>query len=201
MANRKISELPEKSIPGISDIIPVVDTSASPIATKRITIGALAELFVNGVVGATGPAGATGAIGPVGATGIQGPAGIVGATGPIGPEGAIGPVGATGLVGPAGQTGATGPVGPSAFISYESFNLFPSVGVTDSLYLELSTSRLYIWRDNEYMEIVTRQQIYEVEGPSFLPPVGQTGVLYIDLSSNRMYRWMDTFYVEVGGGA
>lgn len=43
MANRKISELPEKVTPGTNDIIPVVDTSVSPIATKRITIGALVE--------------------------------------------------------------------------------------------------------------------------------------------------------------
>jgi len=54
MANRKISELPEKTTPDANDIIPVVDASASPIATKRITIGALVE-FVKSQVATLDP--------------------------------------------------------------------------------------------------------------------------------------------------
>jgi len=178
MANRKISELPEKSIPGISDIIPVVDTSASPIATKRITIGALAELFVNGVVGATGPAGPTG---PQGPQGLSGPAGVNGSTGPTGPQ---------------------GPPGPPAVISAADVDAFPVTGVEDSFYLALNTNRLYVWRDNTYVEIGTggsSQSIFEYAAAELFPPLGQSGILYIDAATNRIYRWMTSFYVEVGG--
>lgn len=139
MANKKISELPEKSTPGLSDIIPVVDTATSPLATKRITVGALTALFSAGATGATGVSGGAGPAGATGATGATGPAptvtahpdpdkvyiggvevqavqGATGPTGPVGATGAIGPAGdtgATGVSGPAGTSGPTGPTGPA----------------------------------------------------------------------------------------
>ena len=113
MANRKISELPSKEVPSQNDIIPLVDTSVSPLTTKNTTIGAILALVEyagggTGGVGATGvsgPQGATGPTGPAGATGLRGISGVDGLSGPTGPTG---PVGVTGPVGPAGQTGATG---------------------------------------------------------------------------------------------
>ena len=93
----------------------------------------MAELFIVGItgftgpVGSTGPAGstgirgvtgATGPIGPQGATGSTGPQGITGVTGPTGSRGSTGPqgiqgvTGATGPTGPQGVTGVTGPTGP-----------------------------------------------------------------------------------------
>lgn len=38
MANKKISELPLKNTPSASDIIPIVDTNAAPLATKKTTL-------------------------------------------------------------------------------------------------------------------------------------------------------------------
>lgn len=140
MANRKISELPEKVTPGLADVIPVVDTAVSPITTKRITVGSLTALFSAGATGATGVSGGAGPAGASGATGATGPAptvtahetdpdkvyigGVVvqaaqGATGPIGPTGSVGatgvagPTGATGLSGGFGATGPTGATGPA----------------------------------------------------------------------------------------
>lgn len=132
MANRKISELPEKLTPVVSDLIPIVDTTATPVATKRITIGSLADLFVDGVVGATGP---------------QGPAGAQGVTGVTGATGVQGP---TGLQGAVGTTGATG---PGVFYRYASAEEFPVPGDSNALYFDESVSRVYLWLTNAYVEL------------------------------------------------
>lgn len=107
MSNKRISSLPEKANPTLSDIVPIVDTqNPNNFATKRTTIGALLSLGGGGggggSPGATGPSGATG---PRGATGPQGAQGEIGVTGATGPQGLQGPQGAAGL------TGATGPAG------------------------------------------------------------------------------------------
>ena len=105
MSNKKITELPTKSTPAPGDIVPIVDMTASPPATKKVTVGSLA------VAGAAGPAGATGVQGPQGVTGVTGPAGSAGVTGVTGATGLSGVTGATGATGVTGVTGATGPAG------------------------------------------------------------------------------------------
>ena len=120
MSNKKISELPSKETPSQNDIVPIVDTSVSPLTTKNTTIGAILALFGDtgggtggvGATGVSGPQGATGATGPAGVTGLRG---VTGLTGPVGPAGPSGPIGVTGPVGPTGATGvgATGPTGLS----------------------------------------------------------------------------------------
>lgn len=136
MADRKISELPEKLVLAESDYLPIVDTETSPYASKKTTVAALTTIFGSNLVGPTGVSGPTGATGALGATGATGPApavttgptadsiyvggvlveaaqgatgpqGATGAAGATGPQGAAGPQGATGI----GATGATGPVG------------------------------------------------------------------------------------------
>ncbi|WP_261365333.1 collagen-like protein [Anatilimnocola floriformis] len=103
-------------------------TQTQPVTgfIRRIAVADTAtRIFIQmqGIPGATGPAGAqgqagaTGAQGPQGATGTtgaQGPQGATGATGETGPQGATGPqgnAGATGATGPQGATGATGSAG------------------------------------------------------------------------------------------
>lgn len=130
MADRKISELPDKLNLAESDFLPVVDTESSPYASKKTTVAALAAFFDNNTVGATGPIGPSG---PQGATGPTGPApevtagptadtvyvaGVLvtaaqGATGPQGPQGDDGPQGAPGPAGATGPQGLTGPAGPA----------------------------------------------------------------------------------------
>ena len=90
MANKKISDLPLKAIPGPNDIIPIVDTSSQPFQTKRIAVSSLASV---GAPGADGATGATGVQGPAGVAGVDGADGATGATGVQGPEGATGPAG------------------------------------------------------------------------------------------------------------
>jgi len=144
MANQKISELTEKSNPALNDILPVVDTEASPIMTKRVTVGSLTDLFNAEKIGATGPAGPTGPTGLVGETGPQGPAptvtahetdadkiyvggvlvtaaqgatGVTGLQGEAGPQGPIGETGPIGPAGPQGATGVTGDTGPAPTVT------------------------------------------------------------------------------------
>ena len=132
MSNKRISALPEKTIPATADLIPIVDTAEpNAFSTKRTTIGALLSLGgggggggpgATGPQGATGPRGQTGPIGPIGtsgqngATGVAGPAGatgvsVIGATGPVGATGPQGVTGVTGLTGQTGVSGATGLTG------------------------------------------------------------------------------------------
>lgn len=123
MGNEKISELPQKTSPAASDLLPVVDTQTTPYTTKRITVGSLTTILDPALIGATGArgvdgiTGATGLQGVTGATGASGAPGVVGATGATGPAGVTGPtgiqgtIGATGTTGVAGATGATGPRG------------------------------------------------------------------------------------------
>jgi hypothetical protein len=93
MANKKISELPVKVEPELTDIVPIVDTSVTPINTKRTTVGALLALVGGPSGGGSGATGATGPAGLTGATGPQGATGTTGATGPVGVTGATGPAG------------------------------------------------------------------------------------------------------------
>jgi Collagen triple helix repeat (20 copies) len=116
MANKKISELPEKQSPISEDIVPLVDT-ADPVSLFEGS-GAGGATGPRGQTGPTGPQGATGLTGITGATGIQGPSGEIGATGVQGPTGqtgatGAGATGATGLQGVTGAVGATGPQGPA----------------------------------------------------------------------------------------
>jgi hypothetical protein len=136
MANKKISELPAKTTPTGTDLLPIVDTATVPYTSKRVTAAALVALIDAEKIGATGVAGPTGATGPAGVTGPTGPAPAVvatgnpnviliggvsvaaaqgstgpqGTTGPTGPQGATG-AGATGASGPSGLRGATGVAG------------------------------------------------------------------------------------------
>jgi hypothetical protein len=118
MSNKKISELPAKTVPGDTDLVPIVDTAAAPYESKRITVASLRQTIA-GATGVTGPQGATGVTGPQGVTGVTGPAGnvgVTGATGPAGDTGATGPQGETGVEGPAGpqgEIGGEGPAGPA----------------------------------------------------------------------------------------
>jgi hypothetical protein len=127
MANKKISELPAKTTPTGTDLLPIVDTATVPYTSKSVTAAALVALVAAETIGATGVSGPTGATGPAGVTGPTGPAPAVvatgnpnviliggvsvaaaqGSTGPQGPAGSTGPQGATG----AGATGASGPSG------------------------------------------------------------------------------------------
>jgi hypothetical protein len=68
MANKKISELPLKLNPGTDDFLPIVDTTVSPIVTKRTTVGSLIELLDAATIGPTGPVGPVGPVGPPGTT-------------------------------------------------------------------------------------------------------------------------------------
>jgi len=118
MSDKKISELPVKSVPASDDIIPIVDTAAGPYTTKRTTIGAIASAIGagGGSTGPSGPSGPDGPTGPRGPSGSTGPSGATGSTGPRGPTGAtgiIGPLGPTGPLGSTGPTGTKGPTGPS----------------------------------------------------------------------------------------
>lgn len=117
MSNTRISELPEKQIPTLSDLVPIVDTQdPTNLETKRTTVGAILELGGGGGGGGNGATGPAGPTGPRGATGPQGVTGVTGATGPAGiagVSGATGPQGATGVQGIVGITGATGPQGPA----------------------------------------------------------------------------------------
>lgn len=136
MADRKISELPEKLSLAETDYLPIVDTELSPYASKKTTVAALTSIFGNNLVGATGATGVAGPSGAIGVTGATGPAPAVtagptadsiyvggilveaaqGPTGPAGPQGSAGvagPQGATGPQGVAGAAGATGPAGPA----------------------------------------------------------------------------------------
>lgn len=122
MANKKISELPLKSNPGVNDIVPIVDTSSQPFQTKRATVGSLSLV---GPTGAAGPTGVTGATGPAGSSGVSGatgPQGATGVAGNAGSDGATGATGATGAAGSAGATGATGPQGDPATNLVSSVN-------------------------------------------------------------------------------
>jgi hypothetical protein len=96
MSNIKITELPAKSQPASTDLIPIVDMAVNPPATKRATIESIA---------ARGATGVQGGVGATGATVVQG------SNGPAGPTGAAGATGATGAVGATGLVGATGPKG------------------------------------------------------------------------------------------
>ena len=135
MANKKISELPAKTTPTGSDLLPIVDTATTPYTSKRVTAAALVALIDAEKIGATGPAGPTGPAGVTGPTGpapavlatanpnvilvggvtvaaAQGSTGPAGATGPTGPQGATG-AGVTGATGPLGATGVQGATGPA----------------------------------------------------------------------------------------
>ena len=117
MANKKISSLPLKSSPALSDMLPVVDTDTVPYSTKRVTVQSLGATFGAGSIGPTGPTGRPGATGLNGQQGVSGASGlgVTGVTGPTGVAGATGPTGAgaTGIAGPTGVTGATGVAGPT----------------------------------------------------------------------------------------
>lgn len=142
MADRKISELPEKLSLAESDYLPIVDTESSPYASKKTTVAALTSIFGNNLVGPTGPtgvAGPSGATGPTGpngpapavtagptndtvyiggvlvqaAQGATGPAGVNGATGATGPQGVSGAQGTSGVIGVTGATGPAGIAGPT----------------------------------------------------------------------------------------
>lgn len=139
MADRKISELPEKLALATSDYLPIVDTESAPYASKKTTVAALTSIFGNNLVGATGVAGPTGPAGATGPTGAAGPAPVVtegptsdsiyvggvlvqaarGSTGPqgaTGVQGATGPAGVTGPQGPTGAQGATGVAGATGSV-------------------------------------------------------------------------------------
>lgn len=45
MANKKISQLPTKTTPAASDFIPIVDTAALPVATKKTTLANVLSAF------------------------------------------------------------------------------------------------------------------------------------------------------------
>lgn len=117
MANKKISSLPAKSDPALTDMLPIVDTDTVPYSTKRVTVAALGATFGAGSIGPTGPTGRSGATGLNGQQGVSGAAGlgVTGVTGPTGVAGVTGPTGAgaTGIAGPTGVTGATGVAGPT----------------------------------------------------------------------------------------
>jgi hypothetical protein len=185
MATKKISALPEKLNPVGTDILPIVD-AADPnnLVTKKTTLSALQRHLI--AENQKGVPGGVASLDPI--------------TGKI-PADQLPDLG--GLGGEIGATGPQGPPGPPAVISAADVDAFPVTGVEDSFYLALNTNRLYVWRDNTYVEIGTggsSPSIFEYAAAELFPPLGQSGILYIDAATNRIYRWMTSFYVEVGGG-
>lgn len=94
-----------------------------------------------GPAGPTGPAGATGPAGPAGPIGPKGETGAIGPIGPRGPKGDAGPIG------PIGPKGDAGSGGVSSFTSRASF---PSTGDQTIIYIDKSTSLVYIWDGSAY---------------------------------------------------
>lgn len=45
MANKKISELPTKATPAAADLLPIVDTGVTPLATKKTTFADVLNAF------------------------------------------------------------------------------------------------------------------------------------------------------------
>ena len=92
-----------------------------------------------------------------------------GATGPQGATGATGPQGVTGPVGVTGATGAPGPQGlpgPQQVFTYASAEVFPLTGSEDTFYIDNTLGRIYIWRDNTYVEVVGAAGPQGATGPA-----------------------------------
>ena len=86
----RITNLPYLSTLTDALIVPVVDVSQSPPATRKLELEQLVTLVNEAavqIVGPTGPAGPGGPQGTGGPTGPQGPSGPVGPQGPSGASG------------------------------------------------------------------------------------------------------------------
>lgn len=112
--------------PGISNTLWINLDDDNTLYLGALPIGATGG---SGPTGPTGPSG--GPVGPTGPSGPSGPSGPtgIGITGPSGPSGPSGPTGLTGISGLTGPTGPSGTSGPSPLTSFE---LYVSLGGSDS---------------------------------------------------------------------
>ncbi|NDG05430.1 MAG: hypothetical protein EB121_08825, partial [Alphaproteobacteria bacterium] len=96
MAKKRISDLPSKPIPGVDDLIAIVDQQSELPTTKKTTIGRLLDLLnavTRSLIGAPGGVASLDEQGKIPVE--QMPTSLVGATGVAGPRGATGVTGST----------------------------------------------------------------------------------------------------------
>lgn len=85
---------------------------------------------------------------------------------------------------------------PKSVLFYDNTAQFPSVGSSESLYVDTLTTEVY-WYDHEDRYIKINKQVYQASSKDAFPPIGNQLTIYVSKSENKLYRWDGGKYVEL----
>lgn len=85
---------------------------------------------------------------------------------------------------------------PKSVLFYDNTAQFPSVGSSESLYVDTLTTEVY-WYDHEDQYIKINKQVYQAPSKETFPSIGNQLTIYVSKSENKLYRWDGGKYVEL----
>lgn len=85
--------------------------------------------------------------------------------------------------------------GMGGVVSYNSFAVFPTTGLVNTVYIDLSTDDQYYWDGSAYQPL-DGGNVYEPTVDDF-PLIGSTDTLYVATETGLMYLWDGSGYVAL----